>query len=1639
MNDIISYSFRHRSSGCSALLALFIFVSFANGNSHFRRTPVHHRPVRVPARLSTPAATEQVSTAKIVEGQGSSARRSPEAYGRLPLSFERNDGQADPEVKFLAHGRGYDLFLAPGEAKLSLDRWPTASDKTPMNRNRSRHDPALQKPNTQNDDHPQPAPSEVVSLRLVGANRDVRVSGTDLLPGKSNYYIGNDPKKWRVGIPIYAQVRYRGIYPGIDLVYHGDQSAQLEYDFIVAPGADPAKIRFTLRGGLETGGKPSAPGDKVQNKTQREVSIHDLKSKINPNGDLLIQADGGELCFRKPRIHQPIDDESTGQNAQGNEALSSAEARGDGAKLIEGHYVLRGHAEVGFEVGAYDRSRPLIIDPVLAYSTYTNIGGLGVGAVGMGIDGSGNAYILAVNGAGTTQAVVFALNSQGTQVIYTTYLGPTGADGPRAIAVDTQGDAYIIGNGAPTLPTTPGAFQTTCPSICNTPFAAKFSPTGTLEYATFLGPSNAVANAIAVDSSGDAFITGTTASNDLPVVNAFQAQFAGEICTGCSNAFVQRLNPAGTQFIYSTYFGLGALDVGVIGTGIAVDSSGSAYVVGDGSSVPLQNPLEQGVGSDFLAKFTPDGSALVYSTNLGGSGGVFYGQATSDTAAAVVVDASGNVYVTGDAASPDFPVTMNAYKASCDESALEACVAPQVYVLKVDPNGASLLYSTLIGAGTVANIALGISGSVWVAGTTPSNYFPSLQPIESSLQQNSYPESGADAFVTQLNTSGIPIFSTYLAGSLTSQSGAGVAADNSGNAYVAGSLGGGNNVPIDFPVVNPVTPPQAFTQFAFPGAIFAAKMSPGTGPALSLSPWFVPIMELRNVSSSPLTINSINASSTLTLEGGTCGSSLAPGGGCTLIVYPENPQAPANGTLTISTNAVPASQTFNIQAFPPSQAYSPVGITPFFVSPEYLEFPVQLVGSTSAAQTVTITNLDYPTAVAIKTIQIYSSNTVESSSGDVSQTNNCPASLAAGASCTINLQFQPTAGADGPDSSQLQITTGNSPSDYTVSLTGLRSSESIVPSTQSTQYAYPNSSVQFGTQFVGATPLPRVISLTNADVQPVTVGGFTVTGPFTETNNCTGPLASHASCRVSLSFAPVANGVFTGTVNVASSGQGSPTVINLASTGLIPSSLGVSPLSLSFGSVLVDATASLPLTLFNSSSATLTNLQFNLSANFSQTNNCGGSLLPAATCTVTVTFAPSALGAVSGTLTIPFTGNGSPQVLSLSGTGTTALSILPPELSFGDQRVGAASSPQSVSMGDASSAPLTVSSVAISGDFQILDNSCPSTLAANIYCTLEVEFKPTATGPRSGALTVIASDFEGTHVIPLSGTGVDLPVVGFSPTSLSFAGQLVSSTSGTQVATVSNTGNAPLQISNINITGPFSQTNICSAAVAVNSSCSISLSFTPTVSGQQAGTLTLTDNAADSPESMPLSGTGEDFTLAAASGSSTSSTVTPGQTATYNLTVAPASGLTGSVSLTCGGAPAEANCSVTPSSATLSASSATPITVTVTTTAASGGGIRPQPPTTHWNWLRMLVLFAVFGACVEGMRRFARCRAWAPLALISASLMLWVACGGGGRGTGTSPVNPGTSLGTYSIKVTGTLTAGSSTLQHNLSLTLTVN
>ena len=390
--------------------------------------------------------------------------RVSKAFGKVPLHFEANRAQTDPRVQFLARGGGYTLFLTPTETVLVLTR-------------------------------------TVVRMTALGANPEPRASGQAELPGKANYFRGNDRRKWDTNVPTYARVRYRDLYPGIDLIYYGTQG-QLEYDFVLAPGADAGQVVLRFEG-----------ADKIE---------------VDGHGDLVLQTATGALRQRKPVLYQ--------QGA-------------DGRRAVAGGYVLKGADRVGFQVGGYDRSRPLVIDPVLVYSTY--LGGSGDDFFGrIAVDDSGSAYVTGgtrsadfpttpgtVQAAlrGTLDAFVTKLDPTGTAIVYSTYLGGSGdrfgtGDAGSGIAVDSDGNAYVTGGTfSADFPTTPGAFQTTLGGLSDA-FVTKLDPTGSaLVYSTYLGGrANTVStgeggSGIAVDVDGNAYVTGTTENGDFPTTpGAFQ-------------------------------------------------------------------------------------------------------------------------------------------------------------------------------------------------------------------------------------------------------------------------------------------------------------------------------------------------------------------------------------------------------------------------------------------------------------------------------------------------------------------------------------------------------------------------------------------------------------------------------------------------------------------------------------------------------------------------------------------------------------------------------------------------------------------------------------------------------------------------------------------------------------------------------------------------------------------------------------------------------------------------------------------------------------------------------------------------------------------------------------------------------------
>jgi photosystem II stability/assembly factor-like uncharacterized protein len=550
-----------------------------------------------------------------------SRMRAGEFLGKLPLSFEPNRGQADRRVKFISRASDYTVFLTPTDATL------TFKDMTRSNLR-------LQDEVAGRQSQVRDVQAAALRMSLVGAMSSARIVGLDELPGKSNYFIGDDPTRWRVNVPAYSKVKYEQVYPGIDLIYYGNQR-QLEYDFSVAPGANPRAIRISFEGPMEI--------------------------RVDAGGDLAIKTPAGEVRQHKPEVYQ---------------------VRNGIKRQISARYGVKGERVVGFELGEYDSRLPLTIDPVLVYSTY--LGGSDADqANAVAVDSDGNAYVTGFTLSSNFPAVralqpnrgslnndvfVTKFNPSGNALIYSTYLGGDGSDEGNSIAVDSSGSVYVTGKTSGKFPTTANAFQTDPAGGYYDAFVTKLSPAGdALAYSTYLGggpsppptffnPNSGtdIGYGIAVDPLGNAYVTGVTYSPTFPTKKAIQSVINRGNRTVSpssggpapppplySDAFVTKLNSSGTGLVYSTYLGDILDDEG---RGIAVDASGSACVAGATS------------GAAFLVKLEPSGRAFVFSTLLGGS--------ADDKAYGVALDSAGNAYVTGETTSVDFPTTSNAFQTS---------------------------------------------------------------------------------------------------------------------------------------------------------------------------------------------------------------------------------------------------------------------------------------------------------------------------------------------------------------------------------------------------------------------------------------------------------------------------------------------------------------------------------------------------------------------------------------------------------------------------------------------------------------------------------------------------------------------------------------------------------------------------------------------------------------------------------------------------------------------------------------------------------------------------------------------------------------------------------------------------------------
>lgn len=695
-----------------------------------------------------------------------------QAYAQLPMRFEENRGQTDGRVQFLARGAGYGLFLTDREAVLSLAA----------------------------PDHARTRRGAVLRMRLLGASGSSRGVGEGRLPGSTNHLVGRRPQR---DVRAFGRVRYAGVYPGVDVVYYGNQN-RLEYDFLVRPGADPRRIQLEFDGSR---------------------AMH-----LDRGGDLVLATAAGTVRQHRPVLYQRF---------------------GSQRRRVAGRYVVDGRGRVGIRVGRYDARRTLVIDPVVQYSTYLG-GGFGDDGNAIAVDSSGSAYVAGATssldfpirpgaldptrgGAGSfaDDGFVAKLNPQGSGLVYSTYLGGGGVDRVHGIALDGAGRAYLAGETSSEDFPKVNALQPTLPDSFSGFFSVLNADGSELDYSTYLGGSAApdpadplgpttIAADVAVDGDGNAHVAGKTNAADLPVgPTVGPSAVLQPAAAGDDDGFAAKIDPGASgaaSRVWATYFGGTALDDA---TDVAVDAAGNTYLAGASASVdlPLQNAqqaVNNGGGLDgFVAELDPDGAALVYSTFLGGAG--------NDLLKGIAVDSARRAYVAGNTSSTDFPATAGAFQPARGGDPLNLDTTDAV-VIRFEADG-SLGYASYLGGATDDegnDIAVDGAGAAHVTGSSNGDArvvsgfaaFPLIDPFAPTGPQ-------ADAFVTKVTPDGsaLSFSSTFGGGGV--EAGEAIALDGAGGAHIFGST-----VSTDFPTRDPLQASNAGEGISDNRDAFVVKLSP---------------------------------------------------------------------------------------------------------------------------------------------------------------------------------------------------------------------------------------------------------------------------------------------------------------------------------------------------------------------------------------------------------------------------------------------------------------------------------------------------------------------------------------------------------------------------------------------------------------------------------------------------------------------------------------------------------------------------------------------------------------------------------------------------------------------------------------------
>ncbi len=1040
------------------------------------------------------------------------ARKIAEQYGRLPMSFEPNQGQKAAEVKFYAHGPGYELFLASQEAVMAVHHSSAATKRAPLGAMRAEQRASLRSDKI-----------SVVRMKLDGSNPDAQIAGEAQLPGEVNYFIGNDPAKWHTDIPTFASVKYSGVYPGIDLVYYGNQK-QLEYDFVVAPGADPKQIAFNVNGAKAV--------------------------RLDKRGDLVLKTASGDVTFQKPVVYQG----NAGERRQ-----------------VAGNYVVGANHEVRFSLGAYDPSKALTIDPsVLIYSTY--IGGSGTNGdfgYGIALDGAGDAWVTGTTSSsdfpqangltpvppelatGLSAGFVTEVSPTGNSFLYSTYLGGSGngngGDGGYGLAVDTGGNVYVTGyTESVDFPVTANAAIGTAPATAATGSGSAFltalhpatSGAGQLVYSSYLGGNGAnggfdAGYAVATDNNDNAYVTGVTTSTDYPTKNPIvPAQNSA-----FGNAFVTEINTtaaAGASVVFSSFLGgtgtgTPIVGYGDIGQAITVDTAGHTYVVGATTSsdfAPTPNsgstPCgDAGFGTAFLVEID---------TTVAAPTPLFsycYGGAAGDTLAlGVAIAPDKTAVVVGQTFTSDFPVTAGSIPVPAGRPNTTYSLG---FVTKFNVTATPVVpYSTLLGGSSsdaLNGVATDSAGNLYVGGASQSADFPVTQGAL-RVSNSNLNGTGTISKIDPLGGGASDlIYASYFGG--TGQNNNlqigdavyAVAVSSANNAYIAGSTSSASNATPPFPIS---TGAAQTTLSNTTSNAFAAELP--LVPTISISPVTL------NFGSQPITVptaplyaaitNNTSASISLTIPptftgtnaadftysatagaaGPACTTSIAAGSICTVgVTFTPSVAAAETGTMSITDGDDGTNLPLKVALSGTGTNGGPV----IGINPTSLNFGGELIGASSTALPITVSN----TGTAPLTI-----SQIQSTSANFTETDGCTdGSIAPAGSCTINVTFAPQAGATvGPTTGSITITDNANGSPHSVAVSGTVWDFNLtVPAT---------ASVNKGS----TAPFPVVINGLGGFAGNVTVG-------------CTSAASNVASCAV----------------NPSSGVPGATVMVTVTSTGML--------------------------------------------------------------------------------------------------------------------------------------------------------------------------------------------------------------------------------------------------------------------------------------------------------------------------------------------------------------------------------------------------------------------------------------------------------------------------------------------------------